>query len=150
ERGPALVGICGYYSSRPLPRHRTAAKPTDPLVFGIAAMSLHFRVWRRVRLMPGVWMNIRKRGVTSFTFGRRGVHYTVGRRRTRATVGLPGSGIYISDIRERRTGSVSEMARTIGFFEALRASVAINYYYPMRTKEQARHSLLLAQRDSAE
>jgi hypothetical protein len=30
-------------------------------------MSLHLRVWRRVRLLPGVTMNIAKRGVSSFS-----------------------------------------------------------------------------------
>jgi hypothetical protein len=64
-------------------------------------VTLHVRVWRRVRIMPGVWMNVTKRGVSSFTFGKSGMRYTIGRKHTRATVGLTGSGIFVSDIRKR-------------------------------------------------
>ena len=35
-------------------------------------------------------------------FGRRGMHYTIGRKNTRATVGLPGSGIFVTDVKPRR------------------------------------------------
>ena len=41
-------------------------------------MSLRFH--RRLRLGPGVSLNLGKSGLTSVSFGRRGVHYTVGRR----------------------------------------------------------------------
>jgi hypothetical protein len=57
-------------------------------------MSWRFR--RRVTLFPGVAVNLGKRGLTSVSVGRRGVHYTVGGRRSRATVGLPGTGISYS------------------------------------------------------
>src|SRR5947209_7030220 len=65
-------------------------------------MTTHLRVWRRVRLLPGVTMNIGKRGASSFSFGRRGTHYTVGRTHTRATVGIPGGGIFLTDVERRK------------------------------------------------
>jgi hypothetical protein len=64
-------------------------------------MTLHLRVWRRVRVLRSITMNIGKRGASSFTFGRRGLRYTIGRRLTRATIGFPGTGIFLTDVEER-------------------------------------------------
>ena len=50
------------------------------------------RFWRRIRLAPGVTLNISKKGV-SLTIGRRGMSWTIGRRGHTANVGLPGSGL---------------------------------------------------------
>ena len=52
-----------------------------------------FRFFRRVKLMPGVTMNLSKSG-PSFSFGARGAHVTVGRRGVRRTVGIPGTGLF--------------------------------------------------------
>ena len=52
-----------------------------------------WRLWRRVRIAPGLTLNVGKRGV-SMSVGRRGMHYTVGGRGSRVTVGLPGTGLY--------------------------------------------------------
>lgn len=49
------------------------------------------RFWRRFQILPGVTLNISKSGV-SFSFGVRGLKYTVGRG-SRLTVGLPGTGL---------------------------------------------------------
>ncbi len=70
-------------------------------------MTLHLRVWRRVRLFPGCTMNISKRGVSSFSFGVRGAHYTVGRKSHRATIGLPGTGIFVTAVEPRAPSSHS-------------------------------------------
>jgi len=51
------------------------------------------RFYRRVRLFPGVSVNLSKSGA-SMSFGVRGAHYTVGPRGRRVTVGLPGTGLY--------------------------------------------------------
>lgn len=51
-----------------------------------------FRFWRRIKIFPGVWLNISKSGI-SFSFGVPGAKYTVGRKGHRATVGLPGTGL---------------------------------------------------------
>ena len=54
-----------------------------------------------MRVLPGVTMNISKRGVSSFSFGQRGMHYTVGRKSQRVTVGIPGSGLFLTDFSPR-------------------------------------------------
>jgi len=51
------------------------------------------RFSRRVSLIPGLRMNLSKSG-PSLSVGHRGTWFTVGPRSGRATVGLPGSGLY--------------------------------------------------------
>ena len=52
-----------------------------------------FRFWRRIRLAPGLTVNLSKSG-GSLSFGPRGAKFTVGSRGKRATVGLPGTGLF--------------------------------------------------------
>jgi hypothetical protein len=51
-----------------------------------------WRFRRRVRVMPGLYLNLGRRGA-SVSLGVRGAHVTFGRHGKRATIGLPGSGI---------------------------------------------------------
>jgi hypothetical protein len=51
-----------------------------------------FRFHRSVRLLPGLRLNLSKSGVST-SIGTRGAWLTFGKRGTRATVGIPGSGI---------------------------------------------------------
>jgi hypothetical protein len=61
-------------------------------------MTMRLRFYRRVRVLPGVTINLGKRGLNSISFGRRGAHYTVGLDgHERLTIGLPGSGLYLTD-----------------------------------------------------
>ena len=53
----------------------------------------HTRAWRRVRLAPGVTINLSKSG-PSVSVGPRGSKVTFNRRGLRETVGIPGTGIY--------------------------------------------------------
>jgi hypothetical protein len=53
-----------------------------------------WRLWRRVRLAPGITLNIGKSGPTSVSFGPKGLKLTAGRRGRRITAGLPGTGLY--------------------------------------------------------
>lgn len=53
----------------------------------------HFRFWRRIKIFPGVYLNIGKNGL-SFSFGTRGLKYTIGRKRKRFTAGIPGTGLF--------------------------------------------------------
>lgn len=53
-------------------------------------MNLRFR--KRIKLFPGVYINIGKCGVST-SVGVNGAHVTVGNGKTRATVGVPGSGL---------------------------------------------------------
>ena len=51
-----------------------------------------FRFYRRIRLIPGLRVNLSRSG-PSLSFGHRGAWYTVGPRGRRVTVGIPGSGL---------------------------------------------------------
>ncbi|MBC7358367.1 MAG: DUF4236 domain-containing protein [Desulfacinum sp.] len=52
-----------------------------------------FRFWRRIRIAPGVTLNLSKSG-GSLSFGPRGAKFTIGPRGQRATVGIPGTGLF--------------------------------------------------------
>jgi hypothetical protein len=52
-----------------------------------------FRFQRRVTLIPGLRVNFSKTGA-SFSIGHRGFWYAVGPRGRRATIGIPGTGLY--------------------------------------------------------
>jgi len=54
---------------------------------------MSFRFWRRIKIAPGVTLNLSKSG-GSLSFGPRGAKFTVGSRGKRATVGLPGTGLF--------------------------------------------------------
>ncbi len=87
-----------------------------------------FRFWRRIRIAPGVTLNLSKSG-GSLSFGPRGAKFTVGPRGKRVTVGLPGTGLFyttkLSDGGSRvehSAGEVSESPEerlTLGFFQRL-------------------------------
>jgi tetratricopeptide (TPR) repeat protein len=63
------------------------------------------RFYRRLRLFPGVTVNLSKTGA-SMSFGVRGAHYTVGPRGRRVTVGLPGTGLFYTQTdRTRRAAA---------------------------------------------
>jgi hypothetical protein len=51
------------------------------------------RFFRRVRIIPGLRINLSKSGA-SLSVGRRGAWYTVGPRGTRTTIGAPGTGLF--------------------------------------------------------
>ncbi len=52
-----------------------------------------FRFWRRIRIAPGITLNLSKSGA-SVSIGPRGAKVTIGPRGSRATVGIPGSGLF--------------------------------------------------------
>src|ERR1700730_14532149 len=51
-----------------------------------------WRYRRRLRIIPGVTLNVGRRG-TSVSIGGRGAHVTYGRRGKRAMIGLSGTGL---------------------------------------------------------
>ncbi len=51
------------------------------------------RFFRRVKIAPGVRVNFSK-SLPSMSVGVRGAHVTVGHKRRRATVGIPGTGLF--------------------------------------------------------
>src|SRR5438445_13803538 len=62
-----------------------------------------FRFYRRVRLFPGVSVNLSRSGA-SLSVGVRGAHVTVGRRGVTRTVGLPGTGLFYTSRTGTQTG----------------------------------------------
>ncbi|MCC5957236.1 MAG: DUF4236 domain-containing protein, partial [Natronohydrobacter sp.] len=64
---------------------------------------MSFRFWRRVRLAPGVTLNLSK-STASLSFGPRGAKYTISPRGNRATAGLPGTGLFYTVHDRKRTG----------------------------------------------
>jgi len=62
-----------------------------------------FRFWRRLKIAPGVTLNLSKSG-GSLSFGPRGAKYTIGPRGQRITGGIPGTGLfYTKKIPSRRS-----------------------------------------------
>ena len=61
-----------------------------------------FRFRRSIRLFPGVRVNLSK-GAPSVSVGERGHTVNVSERGTRATVGLPGSGVSYTTPTSRRS-----------------------------------------------
>ena len=89
-----------------------------------------FRFWQRVRLAPGVTVNLSK-SMASLSVGPRGAAYTISPRGNRATVGLPGTGLFYTVHDRKRSGgggsapmpSVPKRDRLkLGFFQRLMIS----------------------------
>ena len=56
-----------------------------------------FRFRKSVRLFPGIRLNLSKSGPSSISVGGRGLTYNIGKKGTRATGGLPGTGLAYSE-----------------------------------------------------
>lgn len=63
---------------------------------------MSFRFFRRLRIAPGVTVNLSKSGA-SLSLGPRGAKYTIGPRGTRTTIGLPGTGMYYTVQHPKKT-----------------------------------------------
>ncbi|MBP2281035.1 hypothetical protein H4W00_001848 [Psychrobacter sp. PL19] len=55
-----------------------------------------FRFRKSIRIAPGVRINLTKKGVSSLSVGKRGATVNLGKKGTRGTVGIPGSGLSYS------------------------------------------------------
>jgi hypothetical protein len=71
----------------------------------------NFRFYRRMRIFPGLSVNLSKSG-PSLTFGVRGAHVTVGKSGIRRTVGIPGTGLYYTSHSGYHTGVHSAHVET--------------------------------------
>ncbi|MEI4233215.1 DUF4236 domain-containing protein [Roseovarius sp. D22-M7] len=86
-----------------------------------------FRFWRRIRLAPGVTLNLSK-STASLSVGPRGAKYTISPHGNRATAGLTGTGLFYT-VHDRKRASrggaapataVPQRDRlTLGFFQRL-------------------------------
>jgi len=86
-----------------------------------------WRFYRRIRLLPGVTLNVGKQNL-SVSFGPRGAKYTVGTKGSRFTVGLPGTGLFytVTDKDLRSSAGSTNISQPVeknplplGFFEKL-------------------------------
>lgn len=55
------------------------------------------RFFRRVNLIPGLRLNFSRSGISA-SLGHRGFWYTIGRRNRRVTLGLPGTGLFYTQV----------------------------------------------------
>ena len=55
-----------------------------------------FRLFRRIKIAPGITINLSKTGLSA-SAGMRGARVTLGPRGVRRTVGIPGTGISYTD-----------------------------------------------------
>ena len=86
-----------------------------------ALKAMGFRFYRRVRLAPGLSINLSRSG-PSLTMGVRGAHVTVGRRGVTRTIGLPGTGLFYTSRRSLHSGYHSAASRTLVTPEQRRAN----------------------------
>lgn len=84
-------------------------------------MGLRFR--KNISLLPGVRLNISKQGISSLSIGGKGLTYNIGKKGSRATGGLPGTGLSYSHytphdrastqtVIDRETGEITEQKMT--------------------------------------
>ena len=66
-----------------------------------------FRFQRRIRILPGLRINVSKSGVSE-SIGGRGGWLTIGPRGTRTTVGIPGTGLSYTE--QQKRGAVGPWA----------------------------------------
>ncbi len=69
----------------------------------------YVRLFRRVRLAPGVSLNLTGSG-PSVSFGVRGAHVTIGKSGVRQTVGIPGTGVFYTNRKGWHSGVHSSPA----------------------------------------
>ena len=62
-----------------------------------------FRFRRTLKIVPGVRLNLSRSG-PSVSFGPRGLHYTLGLKGARTTVGIPGSGLFWTEYQPYPSG----------------------------------------------
>lgn len=63
-----------------------------------------WRFSKRVKLLPGLSLNLSKSGVST-SIGARGAHVTIGHGKVRQTVGIPGTGISYTDVQSMQASS---------------------------------------------
>jgi hypothetical protein len=52
-----------------------------------------WRFRKRIKIAPGIHMNLGKSGVTSLSIGKKGASVNVGKKGVTGTVGIPGTGL---------------------------------------------------------
>ncbi len=87
---------------------------------------MSFRFWRRIRLLPGVTLNLSK-STASLSFGPPGAKFTLSPRGNRVTAGIPSTGLFYTvkapasacDRGQRQQAVPSKDKLNLGFFKRL-------------------------------
>lgn len=66
-------------------------------------MGFNFR--KSLKIVPGVRLNITKKGVSSVSLGGKCAHVNLGKKGTRTTVGMPGTGLSYSSFSPKQAKS---------------------------------------------
>lgn len=75
-----------------------------------------FNFQKRIKLMPGISINLSKKGVST-SFGKTGARITLGHGQTRITTGLPGSGISHTSISTDKKTSANFQSENLEFLQ---------------------------------
>ena len=59
-----------------------------------------FRLKKSIKLLPGVKLNLSKKGISSVSLGTRGAKVNINKNGVKTTVGIPGTGISYSTKRK--------------------------------------------------
>lgn len=89
-------------------------------------MAIRFR--KRSRILPGVWLNVGKSGVST-SLGGKGVTVQVGERGARTTLSVPGTGLSYTHtaVAERKLAEPARSGRAAGFVAILLWVFLIGY-----------------------
>jgi hypothetical protein len=97
------------------------------ILFGGCKMGLIFR--KRVKLIPGVWLNLSKRGIST-SIGGKGLTVNVKGDKVRTTASIPATGIsYRSTSTSKHDDSQPAKRSGLGIVLLLLAIGAILLYY---------------------
>ena len=70
-----------------------------------------FKFRKRVKILPGVHVNLGKKGVSSVSIGKRGASLNIGKNGVKGTIGLNGSGLsYTSSLSNKATKNESALS----------------------------------------
>ncbi len=64
-----------------------------------------FRYRKQIKIVPGVKLNVTKNGFSSISVGKRGSSININKQGTKATVGIPNSGMSYSTKRRKTTNN---------------------------------------------
>jgi hypothetical protein len=105
-----------------------------------------FRFRKGVRIAPGIRLNITKHGINSLTLGGKGISYNIGKKGTRATGGLPGTGLSYSEYTSyqqkeqqteinRETGEITEhsVVRSVSWLQILCIALIVIGIFAIRS-----------------
>ena len=70
------------------------------------------RFQKRVKIFPGVTLNLSKSGVSA-SIGVKGARKTFGHGKTRTTVGLPGTGLSYTTIKSNKSQAAGDLPRMV-------------------------------------